>query len=212
MYSRFCYEGGVASATAPRSPSWRHTGVASENETTRPRLSAETMSDISAAQKGDLEAAARLVETYRLKVARLVYAIVLNRADVDDIAQQVFVRMCQRLPSLREAGLFEPWLCQLARRTSLDFLRREKFRRLWAPIEALFSEPSPPPDAAQEAQNDLRDLLARLSASDRELILLAGEGHTYEEIARLQRRSRGSVKARLARVREWLREQLDAEK
>jgi RNA polymerase sigma-70 factor, ECF subfamily len=184
--------------------------ASAETTARKPELTPETLHDITAAQHGDLDAATRLIEQYQWKVARWIYAILLNRADVDDVAQQVFVRMCQRLATLRDATLFEPWLYQLARRASIDFTRRERFRRLWAPFEALIGEPHPAP-TRNETHDHLHELLAKLSALDRELILLAGEGHTYEEIAQRQRRSRGSVKARLARVREWLREQIETE-
>jgi RNA polymerase sigma-70 factor, ECF subfamily len=194
---------------------WPQTGgcvalqLTSENPSTPSHVQA-FREDIEAAQGGDMQAAARLIETYRARIARLVYAILLNSSDVDDVTQQVFVRMCQRIGTLRDPELFEAWLHQLARRLSLDFLRREKFRRLWSPLESLFGTSAESTDRTlhDERGAEIRELLARLSVSDRELILLAGEGYTYEEIARLQNRSRASVKARLARVREWLRTQL----
>jgi RNA polymerase sigma-70 factor, ECF subfamily len=193
---------------------WTAVRTMVEETGTRPGIPLALRQDIIDAQRGDLHACARLIDLYHPRIARLVYAILLNTADVDDVTQQIFVRMCQRIASLRDPDLFEPWLHRLARRLSLDYLRREKFRRFWSPLEALFGQVEERAPAAPEhaASDYLRDLLAMLSASDRELILLAGEGHTYEEIAMFRNKSRASVKARIARVREWLRTQIAEEK
>src|SRR5262252_6877567 len=75
------------------------------------------------AQQGDREAFAHLYERF----ARMVHGIVLariDRTDVDDVVQDVFVTALDRLADLREPAAFGGWLASIARHRATDYVRR----------------------------------------------------------------------------------------
>ena len=86
------------------------------------------------AQKGDERAQHELIVAYQHRVAGFVYAMT-NRSDyVEDLAQQVFIKMIRALDRLQAPAQFESWLFRLARNTCIDQLRRQKLRRIFLPF------------------------------------------------------------------------------
>src|SRR5574341_2697785 len=75
---------------------------------------------------GDREAFGVLVRRYERLVFRIVGGFLRNPADVDEVAQEVFVRAYVALPSFRLGLPFRPWVAQIATRASYDLLRRRR--------------------------------------------------------------------------------------
>ena len=85
------------------------------------------------AQRGDESAQRELILAYQHRVAGFVYAMT-NRSDyVEDLAQQVFIKMVRAIDRLQAPAQFESWLFRLARNTCIDQLRRQKLRRIFLP-------------------------------------------------------------------------------
>jgi RNA polymerase sigma-70 factor (ECF subfamily) len=130
-----------------------------------------------------------------------------SRSDsVEDLAQQVFIKMIRALNGLQAPAQFESWLFRLARNTCIDHLRRQKLRSIFLPFAVEHEEVPEPPGAVDTEELDaLRHALEQLRPQDRALLALVQEGRSHAEIAETLGTSVAAVKARLHRAREQLR-------
>jgi RNA polymerase sigma-70 factor (ECF subfamily) len=159
------------------------------------------------AQRGEERAQHDLIVSYQHRVAGFVYAITGRSDAVEDIAQQVFIKMVRALDRLQAPAQFESWLFRLARNTCIDHLRRQKLRRIFLPFAAEHEDVPEPPGAVDTEELDaLRHALEQLRPQDRALLSLVQEGRSHAEIATILNSSVAAVKARLHRAREQLRE------
>lgn len=158
---------------------------------------------VDAARQGDRAAFADLYAAY----ARMVHGILLARvprADVDDLAQDVFLQAMQRLRTLRDAAAFGGWLAAIARNRAADHLRRMP-RTTELPEDIV--------GAADHDQTEALAVLAviqTLSDAYREtLVLRLVEGMTGPEIAARTGLTPASVRVNLHRGMKQLRERLE---
>jgi RNA polymerase sigma-70 factor (ECF subfamily) len=84
---------------------------------------------VCAAQRGDKEALQLLFRENWAWLKGLVYSIVQNADDIDDVLQDICVRVISKIDSLRQPERFRPWLAILARRQALRY-RQQKAQRL----------------------------------------------------------------------------------
>ena len=154
-----------------------------------------------------MDAHSDLVRLYSHRIAGFVRTIIRNPNAVDDVTQNVFVKMVRRLRWLREPVSFESWLFAMARSTALDHLRaRSRRPELLADDMQLFEAADPSrPELLSEIQEALDRALLDLSPKDRTLVSMVVEGHSYQTIALQEGLTVGAVKARLTRVRPFLR-------
>lgn len=159
------------------------------------------------AQRGDEAAQRELIVAYQHRVAGFVFAMT-NRSDtVEDLCQQVFIKMIRAVDKLQAPAQFESWLFRLARNTCIDQLRRQRLRRIFLPFaEEHENIPEPPGAVDSEELDALRHALAQLRPQDRALLALVQEGRSHAEISEILGTSVAAVKARLHRAREHLRE------
>lgn len=159
------------------------------------------------AQAGDSGAQSEMVRKYTRRITGQVRLIIRQPDDVEDVVQIVFTKMFRRLARLREPGAFEPWLFRLSRNTALDFIRRRRCRPVTVPAEKDFFEIPDPASAntTGEIMDALSAALARVSAKDRELVTLYVQGNSYHSLAARHGLTLGAVKARLHRIRPYLR-------
>ena len=159
------------------------------------------------AQKGDEAAQRELIVAYQHRVAGFVFAMTGRSDYVEDLAQQVFIKMIRALDGLQAPAQFESWLFRLARNTCIDQLRRQKLRRIFLPFgDEHKNIPEPPGAVGLEELDALRHALAQLRPHDRALLALVQEGCSHAEIAETLQTSVVAVKARLHRARQHLRE------
>ncbi|HVU23934.1 MAG TPA: RNA polymerase sigma factor [Opitutus sp.] len=159
------------------------------------------------AQKGDEAAQRTLIVNYQRRIAGFIYAITGRSDAVEDLAQQVFIKMIRALGRLHEVSQFEAWLFRLARNTCIDHLRRQKLRRIFTPFGAEHENiPEPPGAVGSEELDALRHALRQLPPKDRALLALAQEGRSQVEMAEATGTTVMAVKARLHRAREKLRQ------
>jgi RNA polymerase sigma-70 factor (ECF subfamily) len=134
----------------------------------------------------------------------LAFRLLANRADADDLSQDVFVQAFQSLPRLQNRDAFASWLCSIVVRTAHKRIRRH---RLMARLGLRRSEPvdldaltgrNVPPDV----QAELRKLYGIVGGLDAEariaLVLRRVEGMSIGEIAEHLGKSMATVKRRLA--------------
>ncbi len=134
-------------------------------------------------------------------------------ADVEDIAQEVFLVVRRKLDSF-DGQHPRAWLYGITRRAVSDYRRRAWFRRVLQPFEALLDAPSDAPSPNEiarknEASRALNEMLNRLSPVRRAaFILFEIEGYTGEEIAELEGIPLNTVYTRLHHARKDFMEQV----
>lgn len=159
------------------------------------------------AQTGDLRAQNDLIIAYQARVAGFVYAMLGRAAPVDDLCQDIFAKMLRAIARLNDATLFEAWLFRMARNQCIDYARKEKWRRMFTFFDPATDDPPMEVDVAQRERVDaLLSLLQRLSARDRTLLLMAQEGLSLAEMAAATGTTTTTIKTRLHRARERLKE------
>ena len=159
------------------------------------------------AQRGDESAQRELIVSYQHRVAGFVYAMTGRSDSVEDLSQQIFIKMVRAVDRLQAPAQFESWLFRLARNTCIDHLRRQKLRRIFLPFgDEHENVPEPPGAVDTEELDALRHALEQLRPQDRALLALVQEGRSHSEIAQALGTSVAAVKARLHRAREHLRE------
>lgn len=168
---------------------------------------------------GDMDAARLLVEHLSPLVRRWVRNHLPRRELEEDLMQEVFLKLLQKLPGYQPRGgiPFEHWASRLAVRTCLDALRAERARPEWRVADLpggeaewldylLSRRQEPPPAAEPGARAIITRLLSQLSPPDRlVLTLLDLEERSTQEIATLTGWTRPMVKMRAMRARRKLR-------
>nr|BBH94976.1 hypothetical protein KTA_31750 [Thermogemmatispora argillosa] len=155
-----------------------------------------------------------LVRRYTQRIYTLVYRIVANREEAEDITQDVLLKAYYSLPQLKQPAQFSTWLYRMATNAALDSLERRR-RHPWAsPIEQVPERFQPSPAAAaalahpeeQLLRNELRDCINTvLCTLEREqaqiLVMRELEELSYDDMARALDLSLGAIKMRLHRAR-----------
>lgn len=151
------------------------------------------------AQQGDKEAFAQLYEANFDKIYRYVLLRVGNKAEAEDMTQQVFVRAFESIPSYRWKGIpFSAWLFRIAHNLVIDHIRKKQKRPTVSFDESLAVSDSDP-RLEVEKRLDIEQLISatrRLTEAQREVISLrfAG-GLSVAEVAGVIRKTGGAVKA-----------------
>lgn len=170
---------------------------------------------------GDAELYSVLVNRYRTRVSRYVERFTYDVEDARDVTQDVFIKVYGALDSFDPHFKFSTWLFRIAGNAAIDHLRRRRVRTL--PLEHAHGENGEiravdPPETRPNPHEDLtrrrlREALSaaieRLPDDYRELISLRHYGEMpYEEIAELKGMPLGTVKNKLFRARQALRDLL----
>ncbi len=177
---------------------------------------AELSALIHAAQSGSIGAFAEIVRCFQHDVRRAVTRHLGRVADVDDVAQDVFVQAWQNLGTCQSTGSLGAWLLGIARHRALDFLRREMVRRRrrdllfeFAETDLLALEAETPPDDSEEERTmaDLQACLDDLAPRQQSLIeQFYFEDVPAESIATELGRRPGTIRMMLLRIRTALRQ------
>jgi RNA polymerase sigma factor (sigma-70 family) len=167
------------------------------------------------AQQGSRPAADRLVRDHQGWVRSVIYGVTGRWDLVDDIAQQVWAQVWERLPSLKEPQRLRSWLYAVARHAAIDAGQAAR-RRSAASIEAAVEPPADrrlegPAESTHSAE--MRQLLlgavTALPVHYREPFVLRHlEDWSYAEIGELLGLPVETVETRLVRARRLLREAL----
>src|SRR3982751_5629847 len=110
---------------------------------------------IEKARGGDSSAFNQVVTTYRRRILGTISRLIGRPEDVEDVAQEVFMRLYFSLEQLRTAEVFEPWLYRLTVNASYDYLRKSR-RRIESRMADLSEQQVMMADAVagSKAQND----------------------------------------------------------
>lgn len=179
---------------------------------------------IRQAQAGDLGAFEELVAIYQDKIVTLSYYLTGNQADAQDLAQEVLVRAYTKLGSFRREADLGTWLHRITVNTWSNMQRRQKFSNLLSlddPVQTeegeltrtvVSNDQEGDPAGAfegRELQESVRQALRSLPEEYRIVLVLREiEEYSYDDIAKITKSSPGTVRSRLSRARQALREKL----
>ena len=164
-------------------------------------------SELQASQLAAQELQNRFISDNLRRIFLLIYRIVGNVADAQDLTQEAFIKALQRQDQLKDAEKAAHWLSRIASNTAIDFLRRNgkvNFCEIDSLIEPL-SEPSETPEQAvlrSEHRAYLEEGLTCLTERERTALLLRDvEGIAAEEVAEHMNCSKATVRSHIANAR-----------
>jgi RNA polymerase sigma-70 factor, ECF subfamily len=177
--------------------------------------------DVSRLRRGDLDALALLVERYQHRLYRYLLRLVRQQAEAEDLFQQTWLRVASQIRRFDPRRNFDAWLFTLARNLAIDHLRRvhpesldDKDAANSTHTPAALRASDPPAVEVMIAREHSRFVAAameNLPILYREVLALRFEEEMkLEEIAQVLDAPLSTVKTRLRRGLENLRETLDA--
>jgi RNA polymerase sigma-70 factor, ECF subfamily len=173
------------------------------------------------AQKDDKAAFEELVKRHQSRVFAVAGGILRNREDVEDIAQQVFLKAYFSLKRFDQRAAFSTWLYKITVNECWDLLRKRKVRPLV--FEAEFSEEQARqydgmeekadgvPDISERLalRQEVEELMECLEERDRMMLVMKEvQGFSVEEIAEILEINGNTVKVRLFRARQRITERV----
>lgn len=177
---------------------------------------------VERAQRGDKQAFGLLVSKYQRKLARLLSRLIRDPAEVEDVAQEAFIKAYRALPSFRGESAFYTWLYRIGINTAKNYLVSQGRR---APTTTEFdseeAETFDDGDQLRDINTPERMLQSKqigetvnsaMEALPEELrtaiVLREIEGLSYEEIASIMECPIGTVRSRIFRAREAIADKL----
>jgi len=161
---------------------------------------------------GDADSFEYIVNTYEKRVYGFVYHMVHDTTLAEDLTQDVFVRVYEKLYTYRTEYAVEPWLFKIAYNTTLNYLKKNKKRNNEVPIEEHMSIVSNPYDSIQEFETKhiiLKEIESFKPDCRAIFILKIMEDLTFEQIAVMLGSSTAAVKLKFYRNRKVLIERLN---
>jgi RNA polymerase sigma-70 factor (ECF subfamily) len=169
---------------------------------------------IERARRGDDVAFNEIVQAYRKRILGTIARLIGRPEDVEDVGQEVFVRLYFSLDQLRAPEVFEPWLYRLTVNAAYDYLRRQRRRKehrmadfseqqvMLADAEASGRQEGESRRRAQ-VREFVDALLGSVSEEDRILLTLKEvEGLSLKELEKIYRVKENALKVRLFRARQ----------
>jgi RNA polymerase sigma-70 factor (ECF subfamily) len=169
---------------------------------------------IKRAQAGDSTAFNEMVLAYRKRIMGTITRLIARPEDVEDVAQEVFLRLYFSLDQLRTAEVFEPWLYRLTVNAAYDYLRKQRRRQEYR-MSDMSEQQMLMADALAggRVERDERDqkktresveaLLGAVSEADRILLMLKElEGLSLKELEKIYDINENALKVRLFRARQ----------
>lgn len=158
--------------------------------------------------EGDETTFRLLVQRHKDKVRNLTYLTLGNTELIDDIAQDVFLTVYKNLRRFRFESQFSTWLYRITVNKCKDHLRKKRIRNIFISLKEDEKEPAynslhENKDTAEIVRNAITKLPDKLRIP---LVLKDLEGMSYQEIAETVDCELGTVKSRIFRAREGLRE------
>lgn len=176
---------------------------------------------ISLARGGDQKAFETLLKKYRNLVYHVMFKMVRNPQEAEDLCQEAFIKAFNALSSFNEEFAFSTWLMKIATNNCIDYLRKRKLRTYsideplqykdeQVQVELPDHDPTPDKQLLNEERRKLiNQAIQSLPPRYRHVIILRHqEEKSYEDIAEILKLPLGTVKARIFRAREMLNKKI----
>jgi RNA polymerase sigma-70 factor, ECF subfamily len=168
---------------------------------------------------GDKQAYTMLVKRYQQKVFQLTMGFLHNSDDAADLAQEVFIKVYQKLSSFKGEAQFSTWLYRIAVNMSINFQRKRKFQSFFRRIENEKEslQIAGENDADQQMMKDeqkkiLKTVLDQLPANQRKAIVLSHyDDLSNNELAEVMQLSVKAAESLLFRARAQMQKILKAQ-
>ena len=174
---------------------------------------------VRGARQGDPACFEKVVSLYEGLVFNFAYRMTWNREDAREMCQEVFLRLFRNFHKYQHTKKFGPWFMKLAVNACINESKKRRRAREAAPQsgegEAPLEQPSALPGAeevlgSRERQAKVRTAIEELGEPYRTVVVLRYlKALSYQEIAAILDLPEGTVKTRLFRAREALRESLE---
>jgi RNA polymerase sigma-70 factor (ECF subfamily) len=176
---------------------------------------------VAAILEGDPECFRELVERYQARVVNYLYRILRDEEEAHDLAHEVFLRVYRALDRYDPSYRFSTWLFRVAQNAAIDQVRKRRLKLVsmhrvengsseGSDWDFPSSEPTPYGDLRNRERGDaIQEAIQELPWEYRELILLRHFGElSYQDISALKEMPLGTVKNKLFRGRQLLKERL----
>jgi RNA polymerase sigma-70 factor (ECF subfamily) len=191
------------------------------SENTKKDSKAEDISLINDAIAGKQEAYQRLMTKYRQLIYNLIFRMIRNKEDVEDLTQEAFIKAFNSLDKFDKQFSFSTWLFKIATNNCIDYLRKKKLNTFSIDkelggeeddyqFEIPDTERTPDKNLMEnERKKILEEAIENLPSKYKSVILLRHRDEKdYEEIAKKLKLPLGTVKAHIFRGRELLNKYL----
>ena len=146
----------------------------------------------------------RLYETYRGRVFSTAYRMLSNRADAEDVTQDIFIKVFKKLSSFRGDSAVSTWIYRIAVNACLDFRRRRRLRQAVSIDDGMEVGSTP-----LSVSRLIESTLPRMADGYRQVFVLHDiQGLKHGEIAKILGITDGASKSQLHRARAFLRREL----
>ncbi len=169
------------------------------------------------AQAGDEAAFREIVNRYQAKGFSIIHAIVRQRNDVEDIAQQVFTKVYLSIGNFDFRSSLITWMYKITVNECYDYLRKKRVRKLVYESDlsedevrrvensGFAADRQPRADDTLANRDYLLKLLSKVSEEERSLLMLKEvEGHSVEELSAMTGINENTIKVKLFRARQRL--------
>lgn len=177
---------------------------------------------IARAKAGDMQAFEALILQHEKIVYNVALRMMNHSEDARDISQEVFLKAYKSIGQFDERAMFSTWLYRITTNTCIDELRRRKGKQSYSLEEELESEEGSmqrqiadegetPEESLLRAErvDELKKALAQLTEEHRLAVILRDiRGLSYEEIAEIMNLPMGTVKSRISRARNQLKQEI----
>lgn len=204
--------GGVSCPDATPFPTTPPTRVSNDPDAL---LRDEELRWIEAAQAGDRDAFAKLVEHYWDRLHRWLFHLTHDRHQAEDLTQETFTKSLAALGSFRPGSNFRAWLFRIGHNNFVNLKRSERRTKQPLPDEVPVASPGP---AAHDQLADRENLAVVLKAVQElppdfkaALLLHAQEGMSYREVANILKTTEETARWRVFKARQKLMKVLNPE-
>jgi len=176
------------------------------------------MEIISRVLKGEQNAYAELVNRYQSYVFTLTMRFTKNREDAEELSQDIFVKAYRSLADFRGASKFSTWLYTIVNTTCITFLRKKRLEVHSLDNEKVFESVENHDSGFNANQveqkskvNMVNQAIAMLNTDDAEILTLFYKAEqSLEEIAQVLGLETNTVKVRLHRARQRLKDRMES--
>jgi RNA polymerase sigma-70 factor, ECF subfamily len=163
--------------------------------------------------KGNIDSFSIIINKYEITILKFIYNILKDKEASEDIAQEVFITVYNKLYTFNKDYKFSNWLFQIARNKCIDYIR--KYKRVYeANVENLSvasTEISPEESLAYtETKMNVEKFVNNLNEVDKHILILkySDDCKTFRDVAEILSMSESSVKRRYYKSRERFKEYL----
>lgn len=163
-------------------------------------------------KKNDSKAFEVLIKTYENKIYNLCYYILKNKDDAFDASQETCLKIYRFINKFKGDSKFSTWVYRVTYNTCLDYIKKKRDELSYEDVFSIQTQAEGKVDGiieSKELKFEIKRCILNLSYDFRTVIILRDiEGLAYQEIADILDIEVGTVKSRINRAREALKNEL----